>query len=91
MLAITTSCIYLAKTLSAVKKTKLAYVDTVAKAPRHVVRQQIRHGTAGPTKLDPLSQLTSHGGQRVKHVAGQNYVQMPPNKKRKSLRYINLW
>ena len=69
--------------LSPVKKTKLAYVDTVAKAPRHVVRQQIKHGTAGPIKQDPLSQLTSHGGQPVKHVVSQDHVQ-PPNKKRKS-------
>ena len=29
------------------KKTKLAYVDVVAKAPRDVRRQQMKHGTAG--------------------------------------------
>ncbi|XP_074656064.1 elongin-A-like isoform X2 [Tubulanus polymorphus] len=47
------------------RKTKLAYVDTVAKAPRDVRRRQMKFGTAGPAqsnKLNPLNKLSSRGG-----------------------------
>jgi len=51
----------------AVKKTKLAFVDSVAKPPRNVLRQQKKHGTAGLIRgLDPLASLSSHRGNSRK-------------------------
>ncbi|CAH1773033.1 unnamed protein product, partial [Owenia fusiformis] len=49
-----------------VRKAKLAYVDTFVKPPREVLRNQKRYGTAGPVATDPLSRLSSHGGQKSK-------------------------
>ena len=50
-----------------VRQTKLAFVDSHAKAPRAVRKQQVLHGTAGPVhrKLDPLAKLSSHGGPGI--------------------------
>lgn len=48
------------------RQAKLAYVDIAPKPPRSVLRQQMRHGTAGRSKAaDPLAKLSSHGGQKV--------------------------
>ena len=33
----------------AVRSAKLAYIDSVAKPPREVRRQQLKYGTAGPS------------------------------------------
>ena len=55
----------------AVRSTKLAYVDSHAKAPRGVRKQQLRFGTAGAVhkKHDPLAKLSSHGGPGIIDVA----------------------
>ena len=62
-----------------VRKTQLAYVDSVAKAPRSVRRKQISHGTAGPTgKIDPLAKLSSHGKEKIPRApAAREPVERP--------------
>ncbi|XP_064652752.1 transcription elongation factor B polypeptide 3-like [Lineus longissimus] len=63
-----------------VRTTKLAFVDSAAKAPREVLRRQRQLGTAGPMikNLDPLAKLSSHGGGpgKARYVKPSDHAEM---------------
>ncbi|KAJ4444903.1 hypothetical protein ANN_06701 [Periplaneta americana] len=53
-----------------VRQTKLAYVDSIAKPPRNVARQQAKFGTAHGDKLTPAQVKTARAKAKAGATAG---------------------